>query len=63
MQHGFGAADAQRKAIALIGQTVSTQAAFLSYIDVFAALAVFALLLTPAAFLLRSGGGKSGPAA
>lgn len=62
IQHGFSAADAQRKAIALIGQTVSTQAALLSYIDVFAALAAFALLLAPAAFLLRSGGGRSGPA-
>lgn len=52
-QHGTGVVDAQRQAAAWIGQTLSSQAAYLAYIDVFAALAVFAVLLTPLAFLLR----------
>jgi MFS transporter, DHA2 family, multidrug resistance protein len=52
-QHGTGAANAQHQAQAWIGQTLMNQAAFLSYIDVFAALALFALLLAPAAFLLQ----------
>ena len=53
MQHGYSMADAQRRAIAWIGQTVAGQAALLSYIDIFAALGLFALILVPAAFLLQ----------
>ena len=53
MQHGYSMADAQRRAIAWIGQTVQGQAALLSYVDIFAALGLFALLLVPAAFLLQ----------
>ena len=52
-QHGSSAAEAQRQAIAWIGQTLMNQATFLAYIDVFAALALFALLLVPASFLLQ----------
>ncbi len=52
-QHGASAADASRQAIAFVGQTLTNQAAFLSYIDVFAALSLFALLLVPLAFLLQ----------
>lgn len=52
-QHGAGAANAQHQAQAWIGETLANQAAYLSYIDVFAVLALFALLLTPAAFLLQ----------
>jgi MFS transporter, DHA2 family, multidrug resistance protein len=51
--HGSSSADAQGRAIAFVGQAVATQAAFLSYIDVFAALGVLALVMTPAAFLLN----------
>jgi len=53
VQHGYSMADAQRRAIAWIGQTVQGQAALLSYVDIFAALGLFALLLVPAAFLLQ----------
>ena len=53
MHHGYSMADAQRRAIAWIGQTVAGQAALLSYIDIFAALGLFALILVPAAFLLQ----------
>ncbi len=53
LQHGTSAANAQHQASAWIGQTLMNQAAFLSYIDVFAALSLFALLLVPAAFLLQ----------
>jgi len=52
-RHGTAAADAQHQAVAWIGQTLMNQAAFLSYIDVFAALSLFALLLVPMAFLLQ----------
>ncbi|MBV8612317.1 MAG: DHA2 family efflux MFS transporter permease subunit [Acetobacteraceae bacterium] len=63
VQQGASAADAQRKAIAWIGQTVMSQADYLSYIDVFAALSLFAFLMIPAAFLLRRGGAPAGEAA
>ncbi len=53
IQHGSSAAEAQRQAQAWIGQTLMNQATFLAYIDVFAALALFALLLVPASFLLQ----------
>jgi MFS transporter, DHA2 family, multidrug resistance protein len=53
LNHGATAADSQSKAIGWVGQTIANQAAYLSYIDVFAALSLLALLLVPAAFLLR----------
>jgi len=52
-QHGSSAANAQGQAIAWIGQTLLNQATLLAYIDLFAALALFALLLVPASFLLQ----------
>ena len=53
-QHGSSAAAARRQAIAWIGQTLMNQATFLAYIDAFAVLALFALLLVPASFLLAT---------
>lgn len=53
LQHGSSAPEAQRQAIAWIGQTLTNQAALLSYIDVFAYLSLFALALVPASFLLQ----------
>ena len=52
-QHGSSPAEAQRQAVAWIGQTLTSQATFLAYIDVFAVLSLFALLLVPAGFLLQ----------
>jgi MFS transporter, DHA2 family, multidrug resistance protein len=52
-QHGSSATEAQRQAVAWIGETLMSQATFFAYIDVFAALALFALLLVPASFLLQ----------
>jgi DHA2 family multidrug resistance protein len=52
-QQGTNAGDAQHQAVGWLGQTLTNQAAYLSYIDVFAALAVFACLLIPVAFLLQ----------
>jgi MFS transporter, DHA2 family, multidrug resistance protein len=52
-QHGSSMAQAQHQAIAWIGQTLTNQAALLSYIDVFAYLSLFALILVPASFLLQ----------
>jgi hypothetical protein len=43
---------AQRKAFALVEQAVQLQAMLLSYIDVFAGLALIAAALVPVAFLL-----------
>ena len=51
--HGASSPDAQSRAVAWVGETLINQAAYLSYIDVFAALAALAMLLVPAAFLLR----------
>ncbi len=51
--HGATGPDAQSRAVAWIGETLMNQAAYLSYIDVFAALAGLAALLVPVAFLLR----------
>ena len=51
--HGATGPDAQSRAIAWIGETLINQAAYLSYIDVFAALAALAALLVPVAFLLK----------
>jgi MFS transporter, DHA2 family, multidrug resistance protein len=45
--HGAAGPDAQSRAVAWVGETLMNQAAYLSYIDVFAA------LLVPVAFLLR----------
>ena len=58
--HGAGAVDAQRKAIAWIGQEVAAQAAYLSYIDVFAALSIVSFVLIPVAFLIKGDAGASG---
>jgi hypothetical protein len=44
--------DVQLRAYALIEQIVQQQAALLSYIDVFAHLAIFAAALVPLAFVL-----------
>lgn len=49
--HGAGAA-AHGKAIAWIGQQIGEQATYLSYIDVFATIAVLALAMIPIAFTL-----------
>ena len=53
VRHGTAMADAQHQAIGWIGQTLADQAALMSYIDVFAALSWFALLLVPTALLLQ----------
>ena len=50
---GTSLGDARRQAVAWIGQSLTTQAAYLSYIDVFAALSLFAAVLIPIAFLLQ----------
>jgi MFS transporter, DHA2 family, multidrug resistance protein len=50
--HGASSADAQNRAIGWIGQTIANQTAYLSYIDVFAALGILAFVLTPAGLLL-----------
>jgi DHA2 family multidrug resistance protein len=44
--------EAQKRAFALVEQVVQHQATLLSYIDVFAALALIAAVLVPVAFLL-----------
>jgi hypothetical protein len=44
--------EAQQKAFALVEQMVQYQATLLSYIDVFAGLALIAAVLVPVAFLL-----------
>jgi DHA2 family multidrug resistance protein len=49
--HGAAAA-AHGKALAWIGQEIGQQAAYLSYIDVFAAIAALALVMIPIAFTL-----------
>ena len=59
-------AQARHQAIAWIGQTLTNQAALLSYIDVFAYSSLFALVLVPASFLLqrvdlRSGQRRAAP--
>lgn len=51
---GASPTDAQQQALAWVGQTLADQVAYLSYIDVFAALAVFAVILVPLAFLLQT---------
>ena len=50
--HGASAPDSRGRAIGWVGQTVANQAAYLSYIDVFAALGLFALIMIPIAFTL-----------
>jgi MFS transporter, DHA2 family, multidrug resistance protein len=51
---GFSAVEAQRRAVAWIGQTIASQAVLMSYIDIFAVLAVFAICMSPVPLLLRS---------
>jgi DHA2 family multidrug resistance protein len=51
--HGATPPAANGRAVAWVGQTIADQVAYLSYIDVFAALSVFALGLVPVAFLLH----------
>jgi DHA2 family multidrug resistance protein len=51
--HGASTADAQGKAVAWIGRTLMDQVAYLSYVDVFAMLSVFAFLMIPIAFVMR----------
>jgi MFS transporter, DHA2 family, multidrug resistance protein len=51
--HGASSTDAQNQAIGWIGQTLANQTAYLSYIDIFAALGVLALVLTPVGLLLK----------
>jgi len=52
--HGASVPDAQRQAIGWVGQTLTDQTAYLSYVDVFVALAVLGVFLTPLALLLRN---------
>ncbi len=54
ISQGASAIDAQQKAIGRIGQTLTNQIAYLSYIDVFAALGLFAALMVPLTFLLKN---------
>lgn len=60
--HGSGAVDAQSRATAWIGQAIQNQVALLSYIDVYALLALFAICMVPLPFLLSAerGGGPHG---
>ena len=53
-RHGTSVADAQHQALAWMGQVLTDQATLLAYIDVFAALSGFALLLVPMALLLQA---------
>jgi DHA2 family multidrug resistance protein len=59
---GTAAIDAQHQAIGWIGQNLTNQAAYLSYIDVFACLAVFAAALIPIAFVLQKIDLRAAPA-
>jgi MFS transporter, DHA2 family, multidrug resistance protein len=52
MAHGGSLAESQSKAVGWVGRTVGNQAAYLSYIDVFAALGLLALAMIPVAFTL-----------
>jgi MFS transporter, DHA2 family, multidrug resistance protein len=51
--HGASPGEAQRQALGWIGQLVLNQSTLLAYIDVFAATALFALLLIPIALCMR----------
>jgi DHA2 family multidrug resistance protein len=51
---GSNAAQAGEQAVAMIGQMVQQQAAYLAYIDVFYALCLMGLAVAPLALLLRS---------
>ncbi|OLP60355.1 EmrB/QacA family drug resistance transporter [Xaviernesmea oryzae] len=53
LQRGVGEGDAQRQAIAAIGQQVAEQASYLAYIDVFYTLAMISLAVIPLALILR----------
>lgn len=61
LAQGAAEATARQQAFDWIGRLVEDQASLLSYIDVFQALAVVALLMIPVALLLRRG--RSGGAA
>jgi DHA2 family multidrug resistance protein len=50
---GASPADAQRRAVASLGQTVQHQAQLLSYIDLYFVLAILAVSMVPIALLLR----------
>jgi MFS transporter, DHA2 family, multidrug resistance protein len=52
MARGGSVADSQSKAIGWVGRTVVNRAASLSYVDVFAALGLLALMMIPVAFTL-----------
>jgi MFS transporter, DHA2 family, multidrug resistance protein len=52
-QRGTGAGDAHHQAAGWIGMALLNQATYLSYIDVFAMLALFAALVVPISFLLQ----------
>jgi len=62
--HGASLADAQRRAVGLIGQLVQSQAQLLAYIDVFWFYAAFAALMIVLALSLRrvESGTQTGPA-
>jgi DHA2 family multidrug resistance protein len=53
VSQGTSALDAQRQAMAWIGQLVASQATLLAYIDVFWGSAVFAVAMIPLALLMR----------
>jgi len=53
VSQGASALDAQRQAMAWIGQLVASQATLLAYIDVFCGSAIFALAMIPLALLMR----------
>ena len=53
-EQGFSLPDAQRRAIAQIGQLVRDQSALLAYMDVFFAFAIFAAVMVPLALTLKS---------
>src|SRR5262249_56520807 len=52
-EQGFALPDAQRRALAQIGQLVQNQSTLLAYVDVFFAFAIFAALMVPLALTLR----------
>jgi len=60
MERGSTMADAQNRAMALIGEQIRLQASFLAYIDVFYVLAVISACAIPLALILRNIDMKSG---
>ena len=51
---GVGAAEAQSRAVALIGRQVAVQSSYLAYIDVFFVLAMVSAAAVPLALILRN---------